>query len=262
MAQLNPHSLCHSSHRKTTWKPPPNLSVVVVGQHVSSGTGWFQPVPLEIHTSSWKWNNSLLQLGPGDTIPPPPKKIKSKYQLFRCHLQDVPLLRNDGQTDIWSSYIRFSSGSFWLYPLQLWLKSRSIPDTALKIYCEGKIFVHFSAAHPGTQSPTLQANPIHTASQADGLQRHFTGHSTGCCGGLKKTYQEKKSGPELWQHTQVWACFQNGANSFSSVQPRHITFWGCKVSASMLTGYLARGVGADTPLQELSWPHKQDTQKW
>lgn len=160
MAQLNPHSLCHSSHRKTTWKPPPNLSVVVVGQHVSSGTGWFQPVLLEIHTSSWKWNNSLLQLGPGDTIPPPPKKIKSKYQLFRCHLQDVPLLRNDGQTDIWSSYIRFSSGSFWLYPLQLWLKSRSIPDTALKIYCEGKIFVHFSAAHPGTQSPTLQANPI------------------------------------------------------------------------------------------------------
>lgn len=47
MTQLIPHSPCHSYHRKTAFKPPPYLSIVVVEQRVSSGTSRLHTVPLE-----------------------------------------------------------------------------------------------------------------------------------------------------------------------------------------------------------------------
>lgn len=202
MAQLNPHSLCHSSHRKTTWKPPPNLSVVVAGQHISGGTGWFQPVPLEIHTSSWKWNNSLLQLGPGE------KKIKIKRANISYSGATSKMPRNSGmmvrliiEALVSDSPLALSgftpcscdsrADPFQTQPLRSIVKERFLFVTVQHI--QGPSHPHCKQIPSTQHHRPMGCNGSSQFTMQDAVED------------WRKHIKKKKSGPELWQCTKVIA---------------------------------------------------------
>lgn len=109
MTQLIPHSLCHSYHRKTMFKPPLYLSIVVVEQHVSSGTSRLHTVPLknqhfitdvkrftaaaqgqEIQTEKERDGKKERKEGGSKGGRKERRKI---HQLFKCHHQRDPIIQ-------------------------------------------------------------------------------------------------------------------------------------------------------------------------